>query len=120
MAELLRESEPEGVGDTFRDCGFPLLLNKDMMDSGGAPSATLRRRDAIIHHPTDHCREMPISLLPATMSASPDPAFLDTVEGEMHLFRAVAEARPAGVAAHFNILQIWLELNREMSKHVQV
>lgn len=45
---------------------------------------------------------------------------MDTVEGEVLLFHAIADARPVGINAHFNMLQIWLALRRETREPIQM
>lgn len=49
-----------------------------------------------------------------------DEPFLDTVEGEVHLFHAIARARPIGINAHFHLLHIWLAIQKETQQHITI
>lgn len=54
------------------------------------------------------------------MSAAPETAFLDTVEGEVVLFHAIARARPIGINGHFHAMAIWLALQKETQQRITV
>ncbi|KAG8910395.1 hypothetical protein FRC01_006353, partial [Tulasnella sp. 417] len=49
---------------------------------------------------------------------STPPHFLDTVEGEIALFRGITQARPVGLHRHFHVLAILQSIKQETGQHV--
>lgn len=55
---------------------------------------------------------------PEPSGTSTPPHFLDTVEGEIALFRGITQARPVGLHRHFHVLAILQSIKQETGQHV--
>lgn len=55
---------------------------------------------------------------PEPSGSSTPPHFLDTVEGEIALFRGITQARPVGLHRHFHVLAILQSIKQETGQHV--
>lgn len=53
-------------------------------------------------------------------AVDPPPAFLNTVQGELAFFRAVAHARPAGAHRFFHIMTIRSTIRAETGQEVTI
>lgn len=51
-------------------------------------------------------------------AAAAPPHFLNSVEGEIALFRALAQARPVGKHKHFHVLTILQSIRQETGRNV--
>ncbi len=49
-----------------------------------------------------------------------DEPFLDTVQGEVVLFHAIARARPIGINRHFHVMAIWLAIQKETQQRISI
>ncbi|KAG9017590.1 hypothetical protein FRB90_000632 [Tulasnella sp. 427] len=61
---------------------------------------------------------MSSSSSPEPSGSSTPPHFLDTVEGEIALFRGITQARPVGLHRHFHVLAILQSIKQETGQHV--
>lgn len=50
------------------------------------------------------------------LDPDPSPRFLDSVEGEIALFRAIAQARPVGMHKHFHIITLMQSIKQETGR----